>query len=260
MSTANANLIQWPVGDLNDDLTPPASLAESIGDLLYYDAANHVVKPFSAKTTLASEALDQADAAQYFVGVANSARIATQTDSTGSMRVVIDRIFEFPCVSSTFEPGDLVGPTWDGGAALVDQKVAKVTKPHLAIGEVLKRYSSATTVVKCRLMGRFLDPLREPRGIGGMQGTSSADGADADTTLTVASSPIQKIVPTAARTYTLPAEAQSAGLQFFFVNNSAGAFSITIKDAAANTICTVAQNKRAIVFCDGAKWYGGAFA
>lgn len=260
MSSTNANNVNWPVADVIDDLPPPASLAESIGDLMYYDTTNHVVKPFSAKTTLATEELDQADVARYFVGVANSARISTQTDATGSMRVITDRVFEFPCVSSTFEVGDLVGPTWNGGASLVDQTVAKVSFPHLAIGMVVKRYSSATTTVKVRLTGKFLMQMLEPRGIGSMQGTSSAAGADADTTLTVKSAPIQVVVLTAARNYTLPAAAQSPGLMFFFVNNSAGAFSVVVKDAGANTIATIAQNKRGIVWCDGTNWFGGPTA
>jgi hypothetical protein len=260
MSTSNANLVNWPIADVIDDLPPPASLAESIGDLLYYDAATGTVKPFSAKTTLASEVLDQIDAAAKFVGVSNSARIATQTDTTGQMRVITDRVFEFPCPSQTFDVGDYVGPTWNGGAALVDQFVTKVARRSLSIGRVVKKYGSATTLVKCRLLGRISQPHPTIPGIGGQQGTDSAVFPDADTALTVGSAPIQVGVPTAARVATLPAEAQSAGLMFFFVNNSAGAFSITVKNAAAATIATIAQNKRGIVWCDGTTWFGGAFA
>ncbi len=261
MSATPANLNHWPVTNESQDTPPSASLAMAPGDLMYYDAATDTVKPFSAKTTLASEVLDQAAIAQLFVGVSNTQRRSDDTGVATAPRIISDEIWEFPCVSGTFEAGDLVGPSWNGGAALADQVVAKVSLPFLAIGVVQKPYTAATTKVKVRLTSRFVIPGNKAReGFGCFQGTGSAAGADADTTLTVASAPIQIIVPTAARNYTLPAAAQSAGLQFVFVNNSAGAFAVTVKDAAAATIATVAQNKRAVVWCDGTNWYGGAFA
>jgi hypothetical protein len=253
--------------DLNTAAFPVASgVVISIGDFLYWDSANSVVKPLSAKTGSGSAVVDQADVSATFAGVAQQARIAAQTTSgypaypANGISVNQNCIYEADCDAATFEPGDLVGVVSAAATAagdIQDQKVVKVTKANLAIGYVVARYPSSTTTVRVRLLGKvseFNNPNLE--GIGSRQGFASGTLADSNVTLTVASAPIQVGVPTAARDITLPAVAYSGGLVFYIVNNSAGAFTYTVKNAAASTIVSVAQNKRAQVFCDGAAWYG----
>jgi hypothetical protein len=254
--------------DLSTVVLPVASgVVISPGDLLYWDSANSVVKPFSSKTGLGSAALDQADITLTYAGVALQGRIAAQTTSgypafpAAGITVGVDVVYEADCASATFEAGDLVGVVSSGAsavAAISDQSVVAVSRENLAIGYVVCRYASAVTKVRVRLLGKTSD-VGNPNihnGIGNKQGYSSASLADSNVTLTVASAPIQIGIPTAARDVTLPAVAQSAGMQFWIVNNSAGAFTLTVKNAAAATIASVAQNKRATVICDGTAWYG----
>lgn len=236
----------------------PASLAVGIGDLMYWVSGSSVIKPLTALTTGASEVIDQATIVPLFVGVAGQARLATDTVA-GSIVVLTDAIIEMTCPSQTWEIGDLVGPTWAGGSALVDQQVTKVSTLNLAIGVVTERAASATTTVRFRLLSRRAADLMtgSPKaGIGSQQGASSTTITDGAATLTVASNPIQIMVPTANRNITLPAVAASKNLWFWFVNQSAGSFNMVIKDAGSTTIITVGQNKSGVCFCDGSAWYG----
>lgn len=63
-----------------------------------------------------------------------------------------------------------------------------------------------------------------------------------------------------SRNVTLPAVATSTGYEFFIKNSSTTAVNLVVKNAAASTIVTVAQNESAYVWCDGAAWYGQAFS
>lgn len=237
----------------------PASLAIGIGDLMYWVSGSSVIKPLTSLSTGASEAVDQATIVPLFVGVAGQARLATDTVA-GSIVVLTDAIIQMTCPSQTWEIGDLVGPTWAGGSALVDQQVTKVLTANLAIGVVTERAANAATTVRFRLISRRAADIATAApnaGIGHSQGASSAVFPDADTTLTVASVPIQVGVPTAARKAILPAPAASKGLWFWFINNSAGSFAINVRDAGdTTTIAAVAQNKRGLAFCDGTTWFG----
>jgi hypothetical protein len=79
-------------------------------------------------------------------------------------------------------------------------------------------------------------------------------------TLTDASLPILSYAPTAARDLTLPVVATTN--HAFYVINRSGTYAITVKDAAAATITTVAINATTFLVSDGANsWYpmgGGA--
>lgn len=156
MSATPANLNHWPLSNESADVLPTASLAVSPGDLMYYDATNHNAKPFSSLTPGASEAADQATIAPLFLGVSNTQRRSDDASISTALRIIVDEIWEFPCVSGTFEVGDLVAPTRDGGAALVDQKVTKTATAANSIGIVVKAYTLATTKVKVRLCGKRL--------------------------------------------------------------------------------------------------------
>src|SRR5262245_12583849 len=147
---------QWRPGDINAEFTPKASLAVNIGDLLYWDAANNVPVPFSGLADQGSAAKQQARLASLFVGVGNSARLSSDFTTSTPLRVLVDGIWEFACDSATFAIGDYVGASYNVNVAR-DQQVAKVSFRHLAIGRVVKRYTSATTKVKVRLMGRYLN-------------------------------------------------------------------------------------------------------
>lgn len=74
-------------------------------------------------------------------------------------------------------------------------------------------------------------------------------------TLTTLSEPLQLLDPGgAARNVDLPAEASSDGLCFIIVNTADAAEVITVRDDAAATVATLAQNEAAMVFCDGVSW------
>jgi hypothetical protein len=99
----------------------------------------------------------------------------------------------------------------------------------------------------------FSDLFASNRGIGGFQGQSGTLLTDANQTLDPSTNPVLNMVPTAARNVKLPVEAQSAGLVFFFTNNSAGANSVTFQSSAGAGIKgngVVPQNKTGIFFYD----------
>lgn len=75
----------------------------------------------------------------------------------------------------------------------------------------------------------------------------------ANKTLTSADAPHQSLAPDAARDVTLPAE--ELGLIFYIVNRAAGAFALTLKNDAATTLASIAQNAAAIAYCDGTGWH-----
>jgi hypothetical protein len=73
-------------------------------------------------------------------------------------------------------------------------------------------------------------------------------------TLTNQSRNVQCIDPGGAgRDVTLPALEE--GLFFLVVNKADAAETITVKDAAAATVVSLAQNTSGLVWCDGAAWY-----
>lgn len=57
-----------------------------------------------------------------------------------------------------------------------------------------------------------------------------------------------------ARDLTLPAESASAGAYLIVINTAATALNVVVKDDGGATIVTVAQNKAAMVWCNGTAW------
>jgi len=57
-----------------------------------------------------------------------------------------------------------------------------------------------------------------------------------------------------ARVITLPSLATSEGLMFVIFNTSPTAVALTVNDAAAALVASVAQGKCGIFFCDGVVW------
>jgi hypothetical protein len=261
-----SNFVQ-PPGVTTTILPAPASTQISIGDFLYWNGTN--VVPFSAATGSGTAAIDQSTISDAFAGVAQQARITAQAVAGGypgnpinGIIVGTDVVYEANCASATFECGDLVGALSSGAAAvgaISDQSVVAVAQENLAIGYVIQKYSSATTRVRVRLLGKNSGVSRanpNARSIGDSQVVGPGTlAAGADTTLTVASASIQVGVPTATRIVTLPAVASSKGLVFYIVNNAAATHAFTVKNAGATTIGSVAATKTGIFFCDGSAWY-----
>lgn len=132
----------------------PASLAVAIGDLLYWDSTT--IKKASQQADQGTEPLNQALFASKFIGVSKDQRLSTET-TADDRTIETDTVVDATCPSSTWEIGDLVGPSENsGGDGLENQQVEKVTDPALAIGYCIKREGSAVTTVRCRLMSKYL--------------------------------------------------------------------------------------------------------
>src|SRR5262245_1256038 len=82
----------------------PASTANDVGDLLWWDDSANLGKKASARTDTGSKAGNQADFKPLFLGVAAEQRLATETAVTGSFPtgpgdrlVVAEGVFDCPC-------------------------------------------------------------------------------------------------------------------------------------------------------------------
>jgi hypothetical protein len=64
----------------------------------------------------------------------------------------------------------------------------------------------------------------------------------------------------AARNLDLPAEGACAGSFLFIRNAFTAAFALTVRNPAAGTVLSLAQNKSGLVWCDGTTWHGVAGA
>jgi hypothetical protein len=131
------------------------TIAVAYGDFMFLDTDD--VKPFSSMPDLLTLILNQSKGSRLFMGIAADARGVLDTAAVNPFSVITDAKVEYPCSSGTFEIGDFVAPVENaGGTALENQKVVKTTDPSLAIGQVTKRYASATTTVEFRLKARVL--------------------------------------------------------------------------------------------------------
>ena len=138
--------MRWRFGDTNPVLAAVDSeTVIEIGDLLFQDTDD--AKP-------ASEAADQEQFADAFLGVAMQRSRAGDTDP---LRVATTGVFEFDCRAGTFELGDLVGGDDNGvGSDLLNQWVAQVTAAKCAIGRVARREPLATTTVLVDIRSRVM--------------------------------------------------------------------------------------------------------
>jgi predicted RecA/RadA family phage recombinase len=136
--------MRWRYGDTNPVVAAVDSATViEIGDLLWQDTDD--AKPSSDFTYGVSLAATQDSFVDEFLGVAMQ---RSRSGDTADIRVAGTGVFEFPCASSTFELGDLIGPDDNsGGTALENQKVIKVTDPARAVGRVAKRVATAATTV-----------------------------------------------------------------------------------------------------------------
>ena len=261
MGTANNFQRFSQVDNANQDWLFNVGDAIAVGDLMYYTSGDKA-RPADKLATLTTEELDQKQFADLFIGVSRQQILSTETNANKRLTLRTYGVADFKCPSQTWNKGDLVG-IFSDGANLDPQQVDKVSLPVLAIGTVTKYYSAVTTTVRIAFFSKYTDRFSESAqfaGVGGLQGHGVTALADAAATLTVKSDPILNMVPTAARNVTLPTEAQSKQLKFYFTNNSAGAFSVTFKASDGATAIkgngVVPQNKTGIFWCDGTNWNG----
>jgi hypothetical protein len=139
-----SDILRWRYGDTSPVVLPVDSATViEIGDLVYLDTDD--AKPAGSIPDGGSEAANQEAFHDLFAGVAMQ---RSRTGDTDPIRVATRGVFEFPCLSATFEVGALVGASENaGGAALEDQQVEGVATANLAIGRCAKRVNPAATTV-----------------------------------------------------------------------------------------------------------------
>ena len=138
------NTMRWRYGDTSPVMLPVDSTTViEIGDLLYLDVDD--AKPASAQADQGTKAANQELFHDKFAGVAMQ---ASRNGDTQPIRVATAGVFEFDCVSATFEVGKLIGVDENtAGTLLEDQITIGVATSNLAIGRCAKRVSPAGTRV-----------------------------------------------------------------------------------------------------------------
>lgn len=147
-------------------LPSAASVAISVGDLLWWDSAASpkVLKPMDRYTATSTANTDQADIRSKFAGIALTAKLSTDTSAgypgfnAECIQFAAHGFYEADCASGTWEVGDLVSASWNSGTGvdkIDNQKVTKTTDANEALGYCVNQYLSNTTTVRCFLIGRF---------------------------------------------------------------------------------------------------------
>lgn len=145
-----SDILRWRYGDTRPVVLPVDSATViEIGDLVYLDTDD--AKPASSLADIGTEAANQEAFHDSFAGVAMQ---RSRAGDTSPLRVATRGVFEFPCPSSTFEVGALIGASENGaGNALEDQQVEGVATANLAIGRCAKRVNPAATAVLVEIVG-----------------------------------------------------------------------------------------------------------
>ncbi len=139
-----ANQMRWRYGDPSSVVAAADSAsAIEIGDLLWLDG--EVAKPAGSFSPAGNPQATRQGFAAKFLGVAMQQNPAGESRP---IRVATTGVFEFDCVSSTFELGDWVGVAIDEQTGEpISQKLVKVASASEAIGRVAKRSPQATEKV-----------------------------------------------------------------------------------------------------------------
>jgi hypothetical protein len=139
-----ADVMRWRYGETSPVVIPvDAATVIEIGDFVYL--ATDDARPAAQQADQSTEAANQELFHDNFAGVAMQRSPAG--DST-PIRVATTGVFEFDCLSATFEVGALLGVDEDsGGTFLTNQLVAGVATPNLAVGRCAKRLNPAGTRV-----------------------------------------------------------------------------------------------------------------
>ncbi len=135
------NTMRWRYGETNPVMLPvPVGYVIEIGDLLFLE--DGFAKPASTQPDLGTLAANQEAFHDNFVGVAMQ---CTTGASAETIRIATSGVFEFLCVSSSFELGELIGSTEEGtGQQLESQVVIGVAAENLALGRCVKQAASPT--------------------------------------------------------------------------------------------------------------------
>jgi hypothetical protein len=136
--------MRWRYGDTSPVQLPVDSATViEIGDMVYLDTDD--AKPASAQADQGTETGNQQLFHDLFAGVAMQ---ASRSGDTQPIRVATTGVFEFDCLSTTLEVGDLMGSDeHSGGTSLLNQTVVKVSTANAAIGRCAKRLNPAGTRV-----------------------------------------------------------------------------------------------------------------
>ena len=139
-----ANTMRWRYGETSPVMIPVDSATViEIGDMVYLDVDD--ARPASSQADQGTEVANQQLFHDNFAGVAMQ---ASPSGSTAPIRVATTGVFEFDCLSTTLEVGDLMASDENGaGTALLNQTVVKVTNANAAIGRCAKRLNPAGTRV-----------------------------------------------------------------------------------------------------------------
>lgn len=139
-----ANTMRWRYGDTSPVMLPVDSATViEIGDLVLLDTDD--AKPASSQADQGTETSNQQLFHDNFAGVAMQ---ASRSGDTQPIRVATSGVFEFDCVSTTLEVGDMMGPDENGaGTALLNGTVIEVTNANAAVGRCAKRLNPAGTRV-----------------------------------------------------------------------------------------------------------------
>jgi hypothetical protein len=145
--------MRWRYGDTSPVLLPVDSATViEIGDMVYLDVDD--AKPASMQGDQGSEIGNQQFFHDVFAGVAMQ---ASPSGATQAIRVATAGVFEFDCLSTTLEVGDMMGPDeHSNGTQLLSQTVAKVTSANAAIGRCAKRLNPAGTRVLVDIVSAVL--------------------------------------------------------------------------------------------------------
>jgi hypothetical protein len=156
-----APTIQYLYGETNPVMVTVASAqVVTKGDIVGMDASLSgaggatTINRAEDETWASTLAATQDNFAKYFLGIAAQSKRSTDTVPYGNsnqglvaaIEVNTTGVYEGPCASATFEIGDLLGPAKASGNALLSQKLVKVTSEAEAIGRVVERGTSITSV------------------------------------------------------------------------------------------------------------------
>lgn len=257
----------WVPSQINAEFLNKGSEAMAIGDLLYWDTVNNCVRSVSNFADQGSAGAQQAALAPLFVGVANSACQSTDA-TTRQQRILVDGIYEMPCDSGTFAIGDYVSISYSAGAR--NQQVAGVgASPTLAIGRVVKRYSSATTFVKCRLMSRYLNGFIGPSGQDNYGltpiGTLAATGTNAATAAQIVAAKTQVTGSDGTKGVILPVAIPGMVVELFnavaSTNNVYPGTGIAINALSTGAVLAVPASKNVrLIATSATQWFSIAGA
>jgi hypothetical protein len=148
-----ANTMRWRYGDTCPVVLPVDSATViEIGDLVYLDTDD--VKPASAQADQSTELANQQLLHDGFAGVAMQ---ASRDGDTQPIRVATTGVFEFDCLSTTLEVGDLMSSDENaGGTTLLNLTVARVSAANAAVGRCAKRLNPAGTRVLVDIVSSVL--------------------------------------------------------------------------------------------------------